>query len=196
LEFHPGRVLGLVLGLVILFTLFLLPFGSADKTLYGSVSPWLPSLGTVQSGSVADATYDYILVGAFVVLLVAGLVGIFPLATGALGVVGMGFITAAPYLVYPNGSPNALGTGVGFYVIWVASIASLGASFWHRKKRPAPAANVTATQAQTPESTAPAEEKLEQKCPNCGTMNTADAVQCRRCGYQFMKMPEPPSGQV
>ena len=189
MEFHPGRVLGLVLGLVILFTLFLLPFGSADKTLYGSVSPWLPSLGTVQSGSVADATYDYILVGAFVVLLVAGLVGIFPLATGALGVVGMGFITAAPYLVYPNGNVS-LSPDYGFYIIWVASIIALFASFWHGRKQAAGATPVSVNVSQTqvvggPQGQAPPPpppQAYSVQCPRCGAMVAAGTTRCPNCG--------------
>jgi hypothetical protein len=194
LEFHPGRILGIILGLVILATIFLVPFGSTNTgTLYGIVGPKISNLSSVQSGTTADATYWYILIVAFILLVIAGVVGLFPLGTGVLGVVGMAMITVAPYLVYPNGSPNVVGVGAGFYVIWVASIVSLGASFWHGKKQPMAApVNVTVTQTQTMGGTTEtSEQKMEEgpqmKCPNCGTMNPADSVQCSRCGYQFMK---------
>jgi len=196
LEFHPGRMLGIILGLVILATIFLVPFGSTNTgTLYGIVGPKISNLSSVQAGPAADITYWYILIVAFILLVIAGLVGLFPLGTGVLGVVGMAMVTVAPYLVYPNGSPNVVGMGAGFYVIWIASIASLGASFWHRKKQPMAApVNVTVTQTQTMGgSTETKEEKMAMgnkvKCPNCGTMNPGDAVQCSNCGTQLPKQP-------
>jgi ribosomal protein L40E len=194
LDFHPGRILGIILGLVILATIFFVPFGSTNTgTLYGIVGPKISNPGSFQSGPAADVTYWYLLIAAFILLVIAGVVGLFPLGTGVLGVVSMAMVTVAPYLAYPNGSPNIVGMGAGFYVIWIASIASLGASFWHRKKQPMAApASVSATQAQTMGGTNETNEQKAEtapqvKCPNCGTMNPADAVQCSRCGYQFMK---------
>ena len=192
MEFHPGRKLGILLGLVILATIFALPFGSSNSsTLYGAVGPLISDLGAVQaSGDAASVTYAYVLVIAFVLLVIAGLVGIFPLGTGVLGVVGMAMITVAPYLVYPNGQVK-LDSGVGFYVIWGASILSLGASFWHgKKKQAASPVSVTVTQSQmmgeSAKSAQPA--KAEVKCPNCGTMNPAGAMRCSNCGKDLPKM--------
>ncbi len=150
-------MLGIALGLVILASVFLLPFGTAMDSLYGLVGPSISDLGSVQnSGDAAHMTYTYVLVVAFILLVIAGLVGIFPLGTGVLGVVGMAIISVAPYLVYPNG-PVKLDPGIGFYVIWAASIASLGASFWHRKKKEsASPVTVTVTQTQKTEPPAPA----------------------------------------
>jgi ribosomal protein S27E len=185
LELHPGRILGIILGLVILVTIFVIPFGSANTTLYGIVNP---KLSYLQSGSGPDIAYNYVLVIAFILLVIAGVVGLFPLGTGVLGVVGMAMITVAPSLVYPNGSPNVVGMGAGFYVIWVASIASLGASFWHKKKQQPAPVTVNVTQTQTMGGTTMTkEEKLDVKCPNCGTMNASGAVQCSNCGAQLTK---------
>ena len=190
MEFHLGRILGIVFGLVILATIFLVPFGTSNSaTLYGVAGPLISGLGALQSsGNAASVTYGYIWIIAFVLLVIAGLVGIFPLGTGVLGVVGMALVTAAPYLVYPNG-PVKLDSGIGFYVIWVVSIASLGASFWHRlKKGPAGEVNVEVTQTQTVggpvaqiESPA-AQGESQVKCPNCGKMNPAGASKCSACG--------------
>jgi len=152
LEFLPGRKLGIALGLVILASIFTIPFGtgSLSGTLYETVYPWISDLGAVEAaGNVKAITYAYALLIAFILLVIAGLAGLFPLGTGVLGVVGMAIITVAPYLIYPDG-PVVLSTGNGFFVIWAASIASLGASFWHGKKRkemPTPVSvNVTQTQ--------------------------------------------------
>ena len=178
-------MLGIVLGLVILASIFALPFGNGSTTLYGSVFPLISNISGVQSQGTAQATYDYILIIAFILLVIAGVVGLFPLGTGVLGVVGMAMITVAPYLVNPG---STLGTGVGFYVIWIASIASLGASFWHgKKKQMTSPVNVTVTQTQTvgPSAT---QAQTQVKCPNCGAMNPAGARLCSRCGKDLPTM--------
>ena len=138
MEFHPGRKLGIVLGLVILASIFLLPFGSSNTdTLYTIAGPLLSDLGSIQSsGTAAYIAFAYVTVIAFILLVIAGLVGIFPLGTGVLGVVGMAMITIGPYLFYPN-SAYGLDAGLGFIVIWAASIGALAASFWHRRKKAA-----------------------------------------------------------
>ncbi|HEV2225710.1 MAG TPA: zinc ribbon domain-containing protein [Nitrososphaerales archaeon] len=182
MEFHPGRMLGIVLGLVILATIFLLPFGTTNtNSLYGTAGPLISNLGAVQASGTATATFDYILVIAFVLLVIAGLVGIFPLGTGVLGVVGMAMITVAPYAVFPNG-PVKLDPGTGFYIIWVASVLSLGASFWHRKKKETAPVNVNVTQTMTTTTV-----EHEVKCPKCGTMNPSGALTCSKCGSDLPK---------
>jgi hypothetical protein len=132
MRIHPGRILGALMGLVILVAVFLLPFTSS-QTLYGKAGPLLSNLGAVQQlGDFASVATDYVLVVVFVLLVIAGLVGIFPLGTGVLGVVAMAMVTLASILIHPaqGGSPTY---EAGFYVAWVASIISLGASFWHRR---------------------------------------------------------------
>ncbi len=176
-------MLGIVLGLVILTTIFLLPFGTTNTaTLYGTAGPLISNLGALQASGSATATFDYILVIAFVLLIIAGLVGIFPLGTGVLGVVGMAMITVAPYAV-PNG-PVRLDPGTGFYVIWVASVLSLGASFWHRKKKEGAApVNVNVTQTMVTGGAG----QHEVKCPKCGNMNPSGALTCSKCGSDLPK---------
>jgi hypothetical protein len=196
MQFHPGRILGIVMGLVILATIFLIPFDTSGNTLYRIVGPDINNLGTLQQSSDAAAlTYAYIWIIAFIILVIAGVVGLFPLGTGVLGVVGMAMITVSPYLVYPNG-PVTLSTGAGFFVIWAASVIALGASFWHGKKKVTPAAapvSVTVTQTQTvggapAPTTAPTTTTATTgttrtvKCPSCGTENPAAAFKCSNCG--------------
>ena len=135
------------MGLLILVGVFVIPFGSSSGTLYGMAGPLLGDLGGVQSsGDAARVTYSYIQVIAFILLVIAGFVGIFPLGTGVLGIVAMAILTLAPSLIYPKG-PVTLSIGLGFYVLWAGSVISLGGSFWHKKEekvtvvvQPAPAA--------------------------------------------------------
>lgn len=180
------------MGLVILATIFLIPFAknnnlphsllfsNSGDTLYGIVSPWMSNLGQLQSaGDTAALTYAYLFVIAFILLVIAGVVGIFPLGTGVLGVVGMAMVTASPYLVYPSG-PVTLSPSVGFYIMWVASVISLGASFWHGKKEAVAPVSVTVTQSQVVGT--PATPANTVKCPSCQTMNATDATKCSKCG--------------
>lgn len=131
---HPGRILGAIMGLVILISIFLLPF-FAGLTLYGIVGPMLGGIGELQGFGVQGMTLGYLFIISFILLVIAGIVGIFPLGTGVLGVVGMAMITVAPFLVGSEASLLLSFVGIGYYVIWIASIVALGASFWHRRSQ-------------------------------------------------------------
>ena len=169
------------MGLVILVAIFLLQFGGNSSTLYGAVSPMIKNLSTLQSsGNTATLAYDYTWIIAFILLVIAGVVGISPLGSGVLGMVGMAMITISPFLIYPNG-PYTLSTGTGFYVTWVASVVSLVASRWQGKKETPPPVSIAIMQAQNTGSRA-AQPTKNTKCPNCGTDNSGEATRCSNCG--------------
>ena len=132
MKMHPGRILGLVMGLVILAAVFLLPF-AGSQTLYASTTPVLNNLTSIQqSGDFPTIASSYIMIIVLILLVIAGVVGIFPLGTGVIGVVAMAMYTVGPILIYPSlGTPSY---AAGYYVIWAASIVSLVASFWHRRR--------------------------------------------------------------
>lgn len=131
------------MGLVILVTFFVLPFysasslyGNASATLYDSFMAAYSSLSLIQAaGNTTATTAIYLLLIASILILISGFVGVFPLGTGVLGIVGMAIITVAPYLIVPGVVLDFSGYGVGFYVVWAASIIALGASFWHGKRQ-------------------------------------------------------------
>jgi hypothetical protein len=124
---HPGRILGIIMGLVILVAVFLLPIWGTD-TLYGLVGPALGSLGALQSYPVATIVFTYLWIISFILLVIAGVVGFFPLGAGVLGIIGMAMLTVSPFLAGVDVAWN-----VAFYVLWIASIICLIASFWHRR---------------------------------------------------------------
>jgi hypothetical protein len=127
-------MIGIVMGLIILVAIFLLPFGDGSSTLYGTTSSIINNLRTVQSGGNSPTLVnDYTWIAAFALLVISGLVGVFPFGSGAAGMVGMAVITISPYLIYPNGQ-HPLPTGAGFYVAWVASAVNLVASEIQGKK--------------------------------------------------------------
>ncbi len=182
------------MGLVILVTIFVLPFNN-DNTLYYWGTNFYSNLGSIQAaGDASYIAFAYIEVIAFILLVIAGCVGIFPLGTGVLGVVGMAMLTANPYMVYPA-AQNTLVIDYGYYIIWAASVIALIASFWHGKKeQAAPAAapapvnvNVSQTmvggsQGQAP----PPSQGAMVKCPKCGTSVASGTAKCPNCGTNLM----------
>jgi ribosomal protein L40E len=197
LEFYPGRIMGIVLGLLILAVIFVLPFGTTDsRTFYSVEGPQIFSLPTVQGGM-----YAYVLLAAFLLVAIAGVLGVIPRLSGVLGVVGMALITAAPFLL-SNGQVR-LDPGYGFIAVWSAAAISLGGSFWKSKldagelpssvkmeeaqqqpmvapiqPREAPVEEVAEEEAE-PESEASGDDVV---CPDCGASNSSDARKCSACG--------------
>jgi hypothetical protein len=127
---HPGRILGIIMGLVILIGVFVLPINTAQYTLYDTVQPLLEGIGDIQNLPTQEMIFCYILIISFILLVIAGVVGYFPLGTGVLGIVGMAMLSLAPYFLSLN-----ITWAAGFYVIWIASIVALGASFWHGRTK-------------------------------------------------------------
>ncbi|MGD0396868.1 MAG: zinc ribbon domain-containing protein [Nitrososphaerales archaeon] len=181
MRLRPGRIIGTVMGLVILAAIFLLPFGGSSSTLYGIVSPMIKNLSAVQSsGDTAKLANNYTWIIAFILLVIAGVVGIFPLGAGVLGMVGMAMITISPFLTHPNG-PYTLSTGTGFYIAWVVSVVALVASRWQGKKETPPPVSITIVQTQNT-GTQVAQPTKNTKCPNCGADNPEEATKCSSCG--------------
>ena len=131
MEFHPGRVLGLVVGLAILVTLYFAPF-SGGSTLAHTAGVLLGNTGTINSGGAQVVASNYITIVAFILLFIAGIVGIFPLGTGVLGAVAMALLTLSPFVIYPSVAQPAYGTA--FYALWFESVVALAASFWHGRR--------------------------------------------------------------
>lgn len=131
-----GRLVGIGIGIVILLVVFFVPFGAIPgyvqhgDTLYTAFSGAMANVPQVQnSGSFADAGAILVLAVAGLLLLIAGIVGIFPLGTGVLGAVGMALLTVGPYFTGHISSYSAASFDIGFYALWVASIAALVMSF-------------------------------------------------------------------
>lgn len=135
------RTLGVVSGLITLVAVFALPFGSDlySPSLFSSVLSVLGELGRIQqSGDSALVALTYIVIGMFVLLVIAGAVGVFPLGAGVLALIGMTVITLASTLVSPGTSLNLPLYGVGYFVVWAASVAALATHFSRARVEKAP----------------------------------------------------------
>jgi len=127
------RIPGVVSGIVLLVAVFVLPFGSdpGSPSLFGSMLPVLRDVGQVQqSGDPALFYLTFVMIGAFVLLVVAGALGAFPLASGVMGLVGVLVVSLAPTLFFRGTGFSLSLFGLGYFVVWAASVAALASHFW------------------------------------------------------------------
>lgn len=131
-----GRLVGIGIGIVILLVVFFVPFAAIPgyvehgETLYTAFSGALANVPQVQnSGSFADAGAILLLAVAGLLITIAGIVGIFPLGTGVLGAVGMSLLTFGPYFTGHVSNYSAVSFDIGFYALWIASVAALVMTF-------------------------------------------------------------------
>ncbi|MEM1947601.1 MAG: hypothetical protein QXY84_05515 [Candidatus Caldarchaeum sp.] len=115
---HPGRILGLIMGFVILLSIVFLPFEADPPNTFMEIGlPIVQNIGLILPlGDPATITFACIIAVSFILLVISGFVGIFPLGTGVLGVVGLTLITAAVYFLIPVGVPPPVWS-TGYYAM-------------------------------------------------------------------------------
>jgi membrane-bound ClpP family serine protease len=93
---------------------------------------------------------------SFLLLFIAGIVGISPPGCGVIGIVALAMLTAGYTLIFhAYGETFDLSqVGIGYYVAWIASIGALLASFW-RKGQKAQQAGVNVTIVNQPQALPP-----------------------------------------
>lgn len=201
---NKGRLVGVVIGLVMLAAIFLLPFsnivdgpGGPSRTLFDILRFFISNLSV--EGAAPTLLYTaFIYQIAAVLLIAAALVGLFPLGSGILGIVGMGFVTVGPFVVFNRYSFDAANFGAAFYILWVLSAVQIVVAFMvargtRQKPRREEAPAVTVQEAKEeamkkaaqpePQADTPADSPMEtgKVCPNCGTVNGENAAVCVKC---------------
>ena len=136
-------MLGGVLGLATLLAAFLLPFSSIAEASSSQVDSLLTifkifvigvtNLQTVGLTQLAELAYIYM--GAFLAMMLAGIVGAYPRWSAFLGIAGMATLTISPFAVFTGYSIGSTGFGAGFYVLWASSLLAIFAAYWSRKER-------------------------------------------------------------
>jgi hypothetical protein len=119
------KLVGAGLGVAMLFVIFLAPFSSAisviagsQETLYIIFHFFLDNFGSVShlhSSSLELIAYFYFF--GTILLLVAGILGSFPLVSGGLGLSGILILTASG-LFSPQYTPSSVVYGFGYYLLW------------------------------------------------------------------------------
>lgn len=128
----PDKLLGIVFGVLILVSVFLLPFGYftllSDQT--GSQSLFLTAMQSVENIMVEIwqptpvLLYEIMLVSSFVIIVIAGILGFHPMRSGAIGILGMIILTVVT-IFHPQRGLTIPSYDVGYFTVWGFSIASL-----------------------------------------------------------------------
>lgn len=126
------RILGVVFGLMILVTVFLLPFGHftlpsgqvSEKTFFLTVRQLVETIMVDTQQPINFLLYEAMLIVSFAILIVAGILGFYPMRSGAIGILGMVIVTAVSMF------PPQLGFtipqyDVGYFAAWGFSIAGI-----------------------------------------------------------------------
>jgi len=132
LKMRYVRVEGFIIGLAILASVFLLPFtfrGARPLTLYEVFETLTSFISDIQRLTPQYMMLNYLFIAVFVLLVIAGLVGALPMASGAIGVAGMASISIAMDVV---GAETVW--GIGYYVLWALSLSTLVYSIWSRAR--------------------------------------------------------------
>jgi hypothetical protein len=116
---------GASVGIVMIAAFFLLPFSSSisavggfPDNLFDVFRFFITNLGSipnVQNASLEFIAYGYIFGGILMVL--AGLLGTFPLRSGVCGLAGMAVLVGCGF-VSPQYTPYPLAYGSGFWALW------------------------------------------------------------------------------
>ena len=126
-----------------LLSAFLLPFSSIAEGSASSVDSLLvifkifvigvTNLQTVGLTQLAELAYIYM--AAFIVVVLAGIVGAYPRWSAFLAIVGMLTLTFSPYAVFTSYSIGSTGFGAGFFLIWATAVLSVLAAFLSAKEK-------------------------------------------------------------
>jgi hypothetical protein len=126
------RIPGLLIGMSILASVFLIPFmyrGAHPLTLFEATQTIVMFLSDVQRLTPQYLPLNIVFIAVFVLLVIAGLSGILPVFSGVISVIGMATLSLATYLYAQVPS-----WGVGYYVLWVLSIAALCNHIWYSQR--------------------------------------------------------------
>jgi hypothetical protein len=127
---------GAGLGFLSLVSATVLPFSNivngpgtsltGAQSLLGNFLFFLNNLNLLQSDKVYSlVTLGLLYMSAFLLVLAGGVFGVFPPWSGFMEILGMLITTLGPFAVFQNFSFTSVDYGIGFYVLWVLSVASI-----------------------------------------------------------------------
>jgi hypothetical protein len=125
-----GRLLGIILGLFLVASVFVLPFtyrGARPLTLF-EVSVAVAQFRADIPSEFLLLNYSYLVV--FALLLAAGILGTHPPVSGVVALLAMASLSIA---VYAQGAAN---WGFGYYLIWGEALAASANGYIARRNSP------------------------------------------------------------
>lgn len=123
------RVIGIVFGLMILMAVFLLPFGRftlpsgqvSGQTFFLTVRQLIESIMVSIQQPTGLLLYEIMLIISFVIMVIAGIIGFYPMRSGAIGILGMIIVTVVS-IFHPQIGFNIPSYDAGYFVAWGFSI--------------------------------------------------------------------------
>jgi hypothetical protein len=157
------RVAGIALGLVIILATFLLPFGSfmlpsgqtGETTLFNMAVQFVQNIANGVQQPMSLIIYEIIILVSFIILIAAGALGLYPLRSGVISILGVILLTTVT-VFNPVLGFNMPSYGAGYFTVWGASVAAIVIG----KFRPSARRKVAAVVSQPP-----AEEVVETSSP-------------------------------
>jgi len=132
MQMDLDRVLGAVLGVLILITVFLLPFGYitlpsgrvSEQTFFLTVEQLIENITVEIQQPTLLLFYEIMLVVSFSTMIIAGVLGFHPVRSGAVGILGMIMLTVLS-VFHPQRGFNIPSYGIGYFAAWGLSIAEV-----------------------------------------------------------------------
>jgi hypothetical protein len=126
------RIVGIVFGVLILVAIFLLPFGSfrlpsgqaSETTFFSTVRQLVESVIADTQQPANLLVYNILIIVSFTLLVIAGVLGFYPMRSGVMGILGMIIITVVS-MFNPQLGFNIPSYGAGFFAAWGLSIAAI-----------------------------------------------------------------------
>jgi len=165
-------------------SIFLLPFsnvasqGGQSQSLFSIFKFFIDNISSVQINGVNNELVTaYLYQLGFIMILAGSFVGLFPIGSGVLSVIGLSFITIGPYEVTSGYSFAQSGFSSGFYVIWALAIVEVMLGIWvflaTREKEDSLARQMRANASDVAASA--------RVCALCGANNPPNATICINC---------------
>jgi hypothetical protein len=93
----------------------------------------LPRIEAVGLTQLTDLAFVYM--AAFILVVMAGIIGAYPRWSAALGIISMASVTVSPFVIFTSYNFGTSNYGVGFWVIWATSLFAIYAAYLSRKER-------------------------------------------------------------
>ncbi|MEM2247654.1 MAG: hypothetical protein QXY41_06345 [Thermoproteota archaeon] len=132
MQMNLDRLLGIVFGILILISVFLLPLGyftlpsgqTSSQTFFLTVMQLVESIKIELQQPTPLLLYEIMLIVSFVTIVVAGILGFNPMRSGAISVLAMIILTVVT-IFHPQRGLNIPSYGIGYFTAWGFSIANV-----------------------------------------------------------------------
>ncbi|MDW8034784.1 MAG: hypothetical protein RMI79_07655 [Nitrososphaerota archaeon] len=126
------RLLGIIFGILVLISVFLLPFGyftlpsgqTSGQTFFLTIMQLVENIMIEIKQPSPLLLYEIMLIISFITMVIAGLLGFYPMRSGAIGILALIILTVVT-IFHPLKGLSIPNYGIGYFATWGFSIASI-----------------------------------------------------------------------